>query len=156
MTPPGIEPATFRFVVQHLNHCATAVPNTHVLNTHQEMYSLPCSPTFRYGATTDNDGNEDGYATSPLCVCVCVRACAHANFGNAGAHNQTLLFEMEKALSSADTGKVFVNFPLSKIDITRIIIFASMAQQPQWARVYSLSWIRDHTQTHNSRHYSSE
>jgi len=26
MTPSGIEPATFRFVVQHLNHCATAVP----------------------------------------------------------------------------------------------------------------------------------
>jgi len=27
MTPFGIEPATFRFVAQHLNHCATAVPN---------------------------------------------------------------------------------------------------------------------------------
>ena len=26
MTPDGIEPATFRFVAQHLNHCATAVP----------------------------------------------------------------------------------------------------------------------------------
>jgi len=26
MTPCGIEPATFRFVAQHLNHCATAVP----------------------------------------------------------------------------------------------------------------------------------
>jgi len=26
MTPAGIEPATFRFVTQHLNHCATAVP----------------------------------------------------------------------------------------------------------------------------------
>ena len=26
MTPPGIEPATFRFVAQHLKHCATAVP----------------------------------------------------------------------------------------------------------------------------------
>jgi len=26
MAPPSIEPATFRFVVQHLNHCATAVP----------------------------------------------------------------------------------------------------------------------------------
>ena len=25
LTPPGIEPATFRFVVQHLNRCATAV-----------------------------------------------------------------------------------------------------------------------------------
>ena len=26
MTPSGIEPATYRFVAQHLNHCATAVP----------------------------------------------------------------------------------------------------------------------------------
>jgi len=26
MTPAGIEPATFQFVAQHLNHCATAVP----------------------------------------------------------------------------------------------------------------------------------
>jgi len=28
MTPAGIEPATFRFVAQHLNHCAIAVPRT--------------------------------------------------------------------------------------------------------------------------------
>ena len=28
MTPSGNEPATFRFVAQHLNHCATAVPRT--------------------------------------------------------------------------------------------------------------------------------
>ena len=26
LTPAGIEPATFRFVAQHLKHCATAVP----------------------------------------------------------------------------------------------------------------------------------
>ena len=26
LTPAVIEPATFRFVAQHLNHCATAVP----------------------------------------------------------------------------------------------------------------------------------
>jgi len=26
LTPVGIEPATFRFVAQHLNLCATAVP----------------------------------------------------------------------------------------------------------------------------------
>ena len=29
MIPAGIEPATFRFVSQHLNHCATAVPQIH-------------------------------------------------------------------------------------------------------------------------------
>ena len=28
IAPSGIEPATFRFVAQHLNHCATAVPKT--------------------------------------------------------------------------------------------------------------------------------
>jgi hypothetical protein len=27
MTPAGIEPVTFLFVAQYLNHCATAVPN---------------------------------------------------------------------------------------------------------------------------------
>jgi hypothetical protein len=27
MTPSGIEPATFQFIAQYLNHCATAVPN---------------------------------------------------------------------------------------------------------------------------------
>jgi len=27
----GIKPATFRFVVQHLNHCATAVPLVHLV-----------------------------------------------------------------------------------------------------------------------------
>ena len=27
LTPAGIEPATFRFVAQHLNHCVTAVPH---------------------------------------------------------------------------------------------------------------------------------
>ena len=27
LTPAGIEPATFRIVAQHLNHCATVVPH---------------------------------------------------------------------------------------------------------------------------------
>ena len=30
MTPAWIETATFRFVAQHLNHCATAVPQLNV------------------------------------------------------------------------------------------------------------------------------
>jgi len=32
MTPSGIEPATFRFVAQHHNHCATAVPTAWIVH----------------------------------------------------------------------------------------------------------------------------
>jgi len=32
MTPSGIEPATLRFVTQHLNHCAAAVPALRVMS----------------------------------------------------------------------------------------------------------------------------
>ena len=39
MTPAGIEPATFQFVAQHLNHCATAVPR-HTLYTFLDMTAL--------------------------------------------------------------------------------------------------------------------
>ena len=35
MTPAGIEPATFRFVAQHLNHCATAVPHRSCTSSYQ-------------------------------------------------------------------------------------------------------------------------
>ena len=39
MTQAGIEPATFRFVAQHLNHCATAVPPPHThTHTHTHIY----------------------------------------------------------------------------------------------------------------------
>jgi hypothetical protein len=38
MTPSGIEPATFRFVAQNLNHCATAVPR---MATCGRIYLLP-------------------------------------------------------------------------------------------------------------------
>ena len=69
VTPSGIEPATFRFVAQHLKHCATAVPRdisilrqcaslkrvwidllqkTWSLRTKSEAIShgLPCTATF--------------------------------------------------------------------------------------------------------------
>ena len=50
MTPAGIEPATFRFVAQHLNHCATAVRNLTavalVLLNDEEIYLiLKCKVT---------------------------------------------------------------------------------------------------------------
>jgi len=37
-TPAGIEPASFRFVAQHLNHCATAVPNS--FSTNVKFYRI--------------------------------------------------------------------------------------------------------------------
>ena len=48
MTPSGIEPATFPFVAQHLNHCATAVPPylVHTINkTHYNIKYIYC-PVF--------------------------------------------------------------------------------------------------------------
>jgi len=39
VTPAGIEPATFRFVAQHLNHCATAFPPT-LMYPHQNNQLL--------------------------------------------------------------------------------------------------------------------
>ena len=46
MTRVGIEPATFRFVAQHLNHCATAVPSNR--NEYQE-YFLGVKEAGAYG-----------------------------------------------------------------------------------------------------------
>jgi len=45
MTPAGIETTTFRFVTQHLNHCATAVPSYYIVHAYFEfsnstLYSL--------------------------------------------------------------------------------------------------------------------
>jgi len=39
VTPAGIEPATFRFVAQHLNHCATAVPNKAVYSFENVVFN---------------------------------------------------------------------------------------------------------------------
>ena len=46
MTPPGIESATFRFVAQRLNRCATAVPPIYIyiyiygVYIHMQIYQL--------------------------------------------------------------------------------------------------------------------
>ena len=45
MTPSGIEPATFRFVAQHLNHCSTAVPGEQSNVSNNGVFF------FVYGAT---------------------------------------------------------------------------------------------------------
>ena len=44
MTLAGIEPATFRFVAQHLNYCATAVPYGTIqeVNIEQTHTAIPC------------------------------------------------------------------------------------------------------------------
>ena len=53
VTPSGIEPATFRFVAQHLNHCATAVPTYYVscLLYPRELKKDACNDSFRLSTT---------------------------------------------------------------------------------------------------------
>ena len=56
MTPPGIESATFRFVAQHINHCATAVPHIqrvpdkciHILRKEKWSCAPRRQPCFRH------------------------------------------------------------------------------------------------------------
>ena len=51
MTPAGIEPATFRFEAQHLNHCATTVPPIH---THiQDVPGGRCQTSGECSEQTD-------------------------------------------------------------------------------------------------------
>ena len=51
LTPAGIEPATFRFVAQHLDHCAhifTSTNNLYVLLTVHPSLNIPsCIPDSR-------------------------------------------------------------------------------------------------------------
>jgi len=49
MTPAGIEPATFRFVAQHLNHCATAIPVPPDLTLISSVFCLKCIYVFSSG-----------------------------------------------------------------------------------------------------------
>jgi len=61
MTPTGIEPATFRFVAKHLNHCATAVLIEGVL-----FYSSENSDNRTEIKTRIMAGNRSYYSVLPL------------------------------------------------------------------------------------------
>jgi len=48
MSPAGIEPATFQFVTQHLNHCATASPCVYVHNIIKKLTKCVLVKLFLY------------------------------------------------------------------------------------------------------------
>ena len=50
MSPAGIEPATFRFVVQHLNHCDTAHYMNHQVKIHSSMLCQTVSLCVLFGS----------------------------------------------------------------------------------------------------------
>ena len=61
MSPAGIEPANFRFVAQHLNHCATAVPIIY-------LFIHLCMCNWRNGGirNSDNIALSDGIVVNGL------------------------------------------------------------------------------------------
>ena len=54
MTPAGIEPTTIRFVAQHLNHCATAVP-IHTVRTVKFQSKVAQHFLHRFGIMTTSE-----------------------------------------------------------------------------------------------------
>ena len=72
MTPAGIEPATFRFVAQHLKHCVTAVPQIYQVASHipiikprmfvwSQFLLSKSNKTTQSGKTTLQTKNFSGY-----------------------------------------------------------------------------------------------
>jgi len=56
MTPTGIEPATFRFVAHHLNHCATAVPGTRHITWKIIQNKMKCAALVKFCILGEQDG----------------------------------------------------------------------------------------------------
>jgi len=50
LIPSGIEPVNFRFVAQHLNHCATAVPALYGVMSENVIHPERPDMTMQYGA----------------------------------------------------------------------------------------------------------
>jgi len=70
LTPAGIEPATFRFVAQHLNHCATAVL-VHHLNTQVFMKRFSCiyvEQSSRWGDVLDAKVMHEKHTIQTACT----------------------------------------------------------------------------------------
>ena len=64
MTPAVIEPATFQFVAQHLNHCATAVPLQKLRTKHKHWRQYDhnlCISTYR------SKNNNEAVRSTSLC-----------------------------------------------------------------------------------------
>ena len=73
LTPTGIEPATFRFVAQNLNHCATAVQTATVKAETSEFHNeVGCPP----GSIKDKIGTKECVETprGDMCCGVAHRA----------------------------------------------------------------------------------
>ena len=78
MTSDGIEPATYRFVAQHLNPCATAVPIHNFKDTYVHLGAISCKycgwwpPTFAFIVLKKNLFSEnvhgDGQTTYLWCI----------------------------------------------------------------------------------------
>jgi len=96
MTPSGIEPATFRFVAQHLNHCAIAVTNNNNNNNNTQFY-----------ITQESNKPETARHGVLFPARVEFSVCFHIQIG----------FEVHSASYPGDTGHYFVSIKGSKAPV---------------------------------------
>jgi len=79
LTLAEIEPATFRFVAQHINHCATAVPTLYIyiyIYIYMCVCVCVCGPCNSVGIATDyrlagpgsNPGGDEIFCPSRLAL----------------------------------------------------------------------------------------
>ena len=106
LIPAGIEPATFRFVAQHLNHCATAVPHLW---------------WYRYTLPDTHTQNTIPLRTHNLCTRT--RACCLSA-------SRLTIFTLQLPLKLASAVSVFIRLWCSEVTISWLGGWASHWRPP--------------------------
>jgi hypothetical protein len=110
MTPSGIEPATFLFVAQCLNHCASA-----------------CTPVYVSNITCSSSGGSKQVALSILRACYV--SCLHQDWSGTGAANWHSTHAIYQVCSASlgwasNARSIYVHLILNKLNKKCFTLFS--------------------------------